>query len=151
MTFEHAVEIAASAGRLFDLTQDYHRRLLWDPFLRSATLMNGAVRAGEGVRARCVSHRGWAMETEYVSFHPPRVSAIKMTRGPWIVRTFAGSWRFEPMGVQQTRVIFTYSLTTRPRLLSWLLTPLIGRLFAREMRQRLTGLQQFVEVTNPIS
>ncbi len=91
------------------------------------------------------------METEYVSFHPPRVSAIKMTRGPWIMRAFAGSWRFEPLGVQQTRVIFTYSLTTRPRMLSWLLTPLIGRLFAREMRKRLSGLKQFVEVTNPIN
>ena len=38
MTFEHSIVVAASPGELFALTQDYARRLEWDPFLRSAEL-----------------------------------------------------------------------------------------------------------------
>ena len=44
MTFEHAVVIKASASELFELTQDYGRRLEWDPFLESAELLGGAER-----------------------------------------------------------------------------------------------------------
>ena len=90
MTFEHSVEIAADAGDLFALTQDYGRRLQWDPFLRSAELL-GATQAGVGVRAYCVAHSGLGMETEYVSFRPPRVTAVRMTRGPWPIASFAGT------------------------------------------------------------
>jgi len=32
MTFEQSIVIAASPGDLFTLTQDYSRRLEWDPF-----------------------------------------------------------------------------------------------------------------------
>jgi hypothetical protein len=51
MTFEQSVVIAASPAELFALTQDYARRLEWDPFLKSAELLNGATAAGVGVRA----------------------------------------------------------------------------------------------------
>ena len=35
-TCEHSVLIDAERGELFALTQDYGRRLAWDPFLREA-------------------------------------------------------------------------------------------------------------------
>src|SRR5580704_490872 len=104
MTFEQSILISASPGELFALTQDYDRRLHWDPFLRSAELLDGARVAGVGVRAYCVAHSGLGMETEYVSFNPPRVTAVKMTRGPWLLRSFAGSWQFEPLAPRRTRV-----------------------------------------------
>ena len=77
MTFEHAVLIRAPAAALFALTQDYTRRLEWDPFLRSAELLGGAAEAGVGVRANCIARSGLAMETEYVSFNPPTTTAVK--------------------------------------------------------------------------
>ena len=82
MTFDQSIVIAASPGELFALTQDYARRLEWDPFLKSAELVDGATAAGVGVRAYCVAHNGLGMETEYVAFNPPRACAVKMTRGP---------------------------------------------------------------------
>ena len=121
MRFEELVEIAAEAGELFDLTQDYARRLAWDPFLRKAELLDGAGVADVGVRAWCVARSGWGMETRYVSFYPPRACAVEMTRGPWFFRSFAGSWRFDPVGPGRTRVMFTYHLVARPALLSGLL------------------------------
>ena len=66
MTLEHSVEIAAPAADLFALTQDYGRRLEWDPFLRSAELLGGVTGPGVGVRAYCVAHSRLGMETEFV-------------------------------------------------------------------------------------
>jgi Polyketide cyclase / dehydrase and lipid transport len=104
MTFDESVVIDAEPTALFRLSQDYGRRLEWDPFLRSANLVGDARAADVGVRALCVSRSGWAMETEYVSFNPPRATAVKMTSGPWFLDQFAGSWRFEEVAPGRTRV-----------------------------------------------
>ena len=141
-TFESSVEIATTPGAAFDLTQDYDRRLSWDPFLVEARLLDGATAAGVGVRAWCVARLPRVgMETEYVSFHPPRVAAVKMTRGPWPFDSFAGSWRFDELSPGHTRVTFRYSLTTRPAALR----PVVAAVFNREMRQRLAALKAALE------
>jgi hypothetical protein len=145
MTFEQSILIGASPGELFALTQDYTRRLEWDPFLRSAELLNGARAPGVGVRAYCVARSGLGMETEYVSFNPPRTAAVKMTRGPRVIARFAGSWRFDTVAAGQTRVRFCYNLSGRPKWLSWLLTPILARVFARDTRKRLAALKAAVE------
>jgi ribosome-associated toxin RatA of RatAB toxin-antitoxin module len=144
MTVKESVVIDAPPAALFRLTQDYARRLEWDPFLKSASLVGGATEAGVGVRALCVSRSGWGMETEYVSFNPPCTTAVKMTSGPWFLRSFAGSWRFEEMPPNRTQVHFIYRLAARPGWLAWLLTPLLTRVFGRDTRKRLQALKAAV-------
>src|SRR5688572_23515398 len=107
-TLEQSIDIRADAMALFRLTQDYDHRLDWDPFLKEARLIGGATEAGMGVRAWCVARNGLGMETEYVSFNPPKVVAMKMTKGPMIFSNFAGSWRFQDAGDGYTKVIFRY-------------------------------------------
>jgi ribosome-associated toxin RatA of RatAB toxin-antitoxin module len=141
MNLGHAVLIRATPEQLFALTQDYTRRLEWDCFLKEAYLLGGAREAGLGVRANCVARSGLAMETEYVSFRPPAVAAVRMTRGPWLLKSFAGSWRFDEVEPGLTRVSFCYSLRARPRLL----TPLLAWVFARDTRRRLAALKRAVE------
>lgn len=150
MTFERSIEIATSAEAAFDLTQDYGRRLEWDPFLRSAELLpagpgGGAVAAGVGVRAYCVARSGLGMETEYVAFRRPAVAAVKMTRGPRVLKAFAGSWRFAEASPGRTRVTFRYHLVARPRWLAWALTPALGWAFARDTDRRLAALKAALE------
>jgi ribosome-associated toxin RatA of RatAB toxin-antitoxin module len=145
MTFDESVEIEAETAALFRLSQDYRRRLQWDPFLSSARLVGDASEAGVGIRAHCVAKNGLSMETEYVTFNPPSATAIQMTRGPWFLKSFAGSWRFEELAPGRSRVAFRYNLRTRPRWLSWLLTPIVHRIFARDTRERLMALKQAVE------
>jgi len=137
MNFEQSILIAACPAALFALTQDYARRLEWDPFLKSAELLDGAEAADVGVRAYCVAQSGLGMETEYVSYNPPRACAVKMTRGPRIIASFAGSWRFEEVAIDQTRVGFRYNLRARP----WLITPIIGWIFGRDTQKRLNALK----------
>src|SRR5262249_10828129 len=145
MTFEQSVVITALPAELFALTQDYSRRLEWDPFLKSAELLSGASTAAVGVRAWCVAHSGLGMETEYVSFNPPRTWPVKMTRGPRLIASFAGAWRFEEIAPGQTRVHFRYHLRAKPRWLAWLLTPIVAWVFARDTRKRLEALRVAVE------
>jgi ribosome-associated toxin RatA of RatAB toxin-antitoxin module len=151
MMFEQSIVIDAPAAALFELSQDYGRRLAWDPFLRSAELLGGATEPGVGVRALCVDCKGTAMETEYVSYNPPRAVAVKMTRGPWFLESFAGSWRFEELHPGQTRVAFCYSLSPRPWWLSWLMSRILARVFAHDTRRRLTALKEAVEQRGVLS
>jgi hypothetical protein len=145
MTFEQSTTIRASPDELFNFTQDYARRLEWDPFLKSAQLMDGATAARVGARAHCIARTGWGMETEYVSFNPPRACAINMTRGPWFLAAFAGSWRFEETSAGETRVSFRYHLRTSPQWLSWLVRPVVVWTFERDTRRRLAALKDAVE------
>ena len=141
MRVQLSAEIDARVVDLFALTQDYDRRLDWDPYLKEATLVGGATHPGVGIRAWCVAKNGFGMETRYLSFRPPTACAVEMTRGPRLLRAFSGSWRFEPIGPDRTRVAFTYAVVGRPgfltRPLSWLIR--------RDARRRLEALKRAAE------
>ena len=111
--FSEKIIINCGPFEAFDYTQDYNNRLKWDTFLKRAELMDGAPRADNGVKAYCVAKNGLGMVTEYVSFNRPKTTAIKMTRGPYMFKTFLGSWTFKDVGNLQTEVIFLYSFKLR--------------------------------------
>lgn len=141
-----SIDIHASPQAIFDLIHDYDRRLEWDPFLREARLLEGAECAGLGVESRCTARwlaGGMAMDTVYVSFNRPTVAAVKMTRGPWILRTFAASLRQELCDSCSTRVTYRYHFESR--YLAWLIDPLILRIFHRETTNRLKALKTFLK------
>jgi len=140
MRFEQTAVVDAAPEVVFALTQDYSVRLKWDPFLRTAVLLNGATEPCVGVRAWCVARSGIGMETEYVSFTPPRIAAVKMTRGPKILETFGGAWEFTPIDGARTKVMFRYQLRARPRWLAWLIEPVAQWWFSRETRLRVVAL-----------
>lgn len=147
MKFEHIAVVEGRPDEVFALTQDYSRRLSWDPFLRSAELVGGATTPGVGVRAWCVARSGMGMETEYVSFAPPRIAAVKMTLGPWFLESFGGAWEFNPVGDRSTEVAFRYQFRTRPRWLSWVVERLALRWFSWETRKRVVALQKALQRT----
>lgn len=144
--FEESVDIRAEPEVVFDFIHDYSRRLEWDPFLSEARLLDGMLCAGPGVRVWCRA-RTWrvGMETVYVSWLRPRVAAVKMTKGPVVLRSFAASLRQEPIRPGWTRVRYRTSLSTRPRWLAWLLEPLVSGWFRRETRRRLACLKKSLE------
>lgn len=123
--FSESIIIDCSAITAFDFTQDYARRLKWDSFLKQAYLLDGAKEAGLGIRANCVARNGIGMVTEYVSFNRPKATAVKMTSGPYMFKSFLGSWNFKEHGSHQTEVIFLYSFKLRfpfnlvPGIVKW--------------------------------
>jgi polyketide cyclase/dehydrase/lipid transport protein len=133
-SLEAAIDIHASPAAVFDLIHDYPRRLDWDPFLKEARLLGGAESAG-----------GFAMESIYVSFERPRVAAVRMTKGPALLETFAASLRQDEVNPGVTRVTYRFNFSTRPRWLRPILEPIAASLFLREVRQRLAALQRYLE------
>lgn len=101
--------------------------------------MGGATKADKGVRAYCVAKNGFGMETEYVSFNRPKVTAIKMTRGPFLFKTFLGSWTFNEFEKDVTEVIFLYSFQLRFPFN--LFASFIKRNLQANVRQRLRDLK----------
>lgn len=141
--FSESICIEARIGKVFDFTQDYQKRLQWDTFLIRADLMDGATKAGIGVKAYCVAQNGLGMVTEYVSFNRPKVTAIKMTKGPYHFKSFLGSWTFKTIDDLTTEVIFLYSFTLRFPFN--LFQPLIKLNLRNNVKQRLQDLKQNIE------
>lgn len=141
--FSENIIINCTAGQAFDYTQDYNNRLAWDTFLKRAELIEGATQAGKGVKAYCVAKNGLGMVTEYVSFNRPKATAIKMTKGPYMFKSFLGSWTFKSISTSQTEVIFLYSFKLRfPFNLA---SKFIKRNLQRNVRQRLIDLKTNIE------
>lgn len=141
--FSETIEIDASVETVFDLTQDYGKRLTWDTFLKKAELIEGATEAAKGVKAFCVAKNGIGMETVYVSFNRPDVTAIKMTKGPFMFRSFAGSWQFREIEEHKTEVVFSYSFSLRFPFN--LLRSRIKENLSRNVKQRLIDLKNILE------
>ena len=137
--FSESIDIQGNPEAIFDYTQDYSNRLKWDTFLIEAYLLNNALQAGKGVKAWCVAKNGLGMETEYVSFNRPKVTAVKMTKGPYMFKEFAASWIFNPVNNEITKVTFTYSFKLR---FPYNLIPFIVKYTLRKnVKQRLADLR----------
>ena len=137
--FSESILIAAPREEVFDFTQDYSKRLQWDTFLIRARLLN-ATHAEVGVRAYCVARNRLGMETEYVSFHRPRVAAVKMTKGPFFFEQFSASWKFVETTPESSTVTFLYSFSLRFPFS--IFARMIKRNLRNNVRQRLRDLQR---------
>jgi len=147
MKISKTLQVECSREQVFDLTQDYPRRLEWDPFLSAARLLDGALTPHIGAKAVCVDHRGFSMEVVYVAYKRPEVAAVKMTRGPFFLSSFAGTWRFGDAGKGRTSVLFEYYYR-----LAWpwaFLRRFVDVRFGREIAQRLEALDSFIKKRKP--
>lgn len=138
-------EMPASCDVVFAVLHDYPLRCTWDTLLKAAYLENGAAAAGKGVVSTCVGRSslgGLALTTEYVSFEPGRVAAVKMVNRPAFFETWAASIRHEPSADGRgSKVTYTWNFTARPRWLAFVLEPLMERVFRWETKKRLAALR----------
>ena len=141
--FSDSITINRNAALVFDYTQDYSTRLDWDTFLIRADLMDGATEAGKAVKAYCVSKNGLGMVTDYITFNRPKATAIQMTKGPYLFKTFLGSWTFKAVDEHATEVFFLYSFQLRFPFN--LMGYIIKRILQKNVRQRLVDLKTCIE------
>ncbi len=144
--FTEKILINANTIKVFDFTQDYEKRLIWDTFLKKANLMDGAKLASKGVKANCIAKNGTGMVTEYVTYNRPKVTAIKMTKGPYMFQSFLGSWTFKEVSKNKTQVIFLYSFSLRFPFN--LFAIFIKEKLQSSVRQRLIYLKMNIEFEN---
>jgi len=140
--------IPADCEAVFDLIHDYERRLTWDTLLSAAGLADGHSRADVGATTVCVGRRslgGLALKTVYVAFDRPRLAAVRMVNSPPFFGRWAASICHEKLGQDQSKIIYTWTFTARPRWLAWLLEPVMDRVFHWETRMRLASLRDYFE------
>jgi hypothetical protein len=144
----HSIEIGVPCAVVFDTVHDYERRLDWDLMLSQACLLSGASAAGVGVRSLCVGT--WrsaflAIETEYVSFEPGRVAAVRLTNQPAFFSRFAATIKHKSLGDARSLTTYIYSFRASPIVLAPVLEPLMKGMLDREIRGRLRALRDFLE------
>ena len=146
MRVEASIAVAAPRELVFGLSQDYSKRLDWDPFLKEARLIGEASAPCIGVRSWCVTWFGLGMESEYISFNEPKKVAVKMTAGPIIFNNFAASWNFESSAQNNTNVRFCYSFELR----KWMgfLNSVVALILRFEMLRRLSALKLACETVS---
>jgi ribosome-associated toxin RatA of RatAB toxin-antitoxin module len=141
---EGSILIDASPDALFALSQDYNLRREWDPFVRDMRFLGRNTEAGLGVEVWVRAWTGLTMTVRFTSFRPPVSVAMKMVRGPWFFRRFAGTWLFKVAAAGRTDVTFRYCLETRWPWLK-IFHPIIAWIFRRDVRGRLRGLKHGAE------
>jgi len=144
-TIKHQVEICRPQTEVFDLTQDYARRLAWDPYLVEAYLLDGADRAAVGVDAYCKNRSGSVMISRYIAFNRPETAAIQMIQGPFLLKRFSGAWNVKKVDDERSTLIFTYNFELKGGLLGRWLLPVAVLVFSRDMRQRLRAVRAYLE------
>lgn len=138
--------IPASSSVVFDLIHDYTRRLEWDTLLQAAYLEGGYTEAGKGVTSVCVGRRSLgaiALKTVYLTFNRPTLAAVKMVNSPAFFQSWAASIRHEDLSDHESRITYTFHFATKPRVLQFILDPLMERFFLWETRKRLRALKGF--------
>lgn len=119
-------------------------RLRWDPFISGQRFLDGATRAGKGVRTRTRSRLGLVMVSEYVSYAPPRSVGMTMVSGPWFFENFGGGWRFTADD-GGTRAVWKYTFSCRPALLRPLMERIGTWLLGREIEKRIEAFARACE------
>lgn len=140
-----STEIPASGAEVFALLHDYSRRLEWDTLLRAAYLEE-ATRAGPGVVSVCVGKwhlGGIAIRSRYVAFRPPELAAVEMLNEPPFFATFAASTRHQDLGPARSSITYRFTFTAKPRMLQWILHPVMRLVFRTETKKRLGALKAF--------
>lgn len=138
--------IPASSSVVFRLLHNYDRRLEWDTLLRDARLCENWTDAQLHATAVCTGRwylGGISLKTEYISFSPPNVAAVKMLNRPLFFDTFAATIRHRDQADGSSTIEYTYNFIARPAWLRWLLHPLMVTVFRWETRKRFAALRQF--------
>lgn len=138
--------IPASSAEVFRLLHDYNRRLEWDTLLQDARLCENWNEAQLHATSVCTGRwylGGIALKTEYVSFNPPDVAAVKMLNRPPFFHTFAATIRHRDLSDGSSSIEYKYNFTARPSWLRWLLHPVMTAVFRWETQKRLHALRRF--------
>lgn len=150
-TAEIRETIPASADAVFALLHDYRRRLEWDTLLQAAYLEPEFAEARRGAISVCRGKfilGGFALRTEYVSFEPGKVAAVKMLNRPPFFDSFAASIRHLEIDAHSSEIIYKVNFTAKPRWLRPVLHPLMRAVFVWETRKRLRALRKFFNQKN---
>jgi len=147
-------EIAAAPERVYAAINNYGRRLEWDTLLRDAEVLSAS---GEvlplntpleaGMRVRSYSRwlsGGVVMDTRYTQCQFPDAK-LEMVKGPWFFKNFVATAHLVTNEDGSTCWYGEYDFVCRPRLLRWIIEPIVSWMFLKETRMRADGMRKWLE------
>lgn len=138
-------QIPAASSDVFRLLHDYKRRLEWDTLLQSAYLEAGYDEANIHAVSVCTGKwrfGGIAVRTRYVAFHPGSLAAVQMINCPPLFESFAASIRHQDIAPSLSTITYRFTFTARPRILRFIMHPVMSWIFGLETRRRLRALRE---------
>ena len=135
--------IDAPPKQVFEVSQDYSIRHLWDPFPERIELLDGKKSISKGVKALVVAKNGLKMVVEFIQVSE-RHTAIKMIKGPFYLSSFAGSWVFKEYDCK-TKAVFVYSIGIKKYMFPVFAEKIAAIYFTKEVKKRLDGLKKYCE------
>ena len=147
-TIKRSIEINSSQNNVFEITQNYHVRLEWDSYLTEARLLGDSQSASIGKESYCKNKLGMVMISKYISYKSLDVAAVKMIKGPGILKKFSGAWNVKSIGVEESLVTFTYNYELNGKIINKLFGSISAYFFGWEMKVRLNYLKKYCERRN---
>ena len=144
-TLSYEVNISSSPDIVYKISQDYSVRYEWDPFPDKIELLDGVDRIRKGTKALVKAKNGLEMKVVFVQVDPPITAAIKMVKGPFFLKMFAGSWIFKAVDPDNTHARFVYSIKVKSWALPFITERLANIYFSRVIKKRLLGLKYYCE------
>jgi len=139
-------QMPVSGAEVFTLLHDYSRRLEWDTLLVDARLTGDHTQARKGATSICTGKPLFGLigiETRYVSFREGELAAVEMINRPPLFAAFSASIRHQD-NAEGSMMTYKFRFAAKPRILRWLLEPIMLVELRKETGKRLDALAKFL-------
>lgn len=137
----------ARADIVFDAFHYHEWKREWDSLVHDTQVQDGARCPSVGAiteNAGAGALRTLSMRTRFIQYDRPRLAAATMVGRSFPFAHWAASMRHEPVGPDQSLLVYTYTFQTGPKPLRWLMEPLVNWVFIRKTRDRFKRLASFL-------
>lgn len=141
-------EMPAPAEVVFDAFHYHHWRGRWDSLVRGTRVVGGAPCPSVGAITENKGGgllRPLAMRTRFVSYEPGKLAAATMEGQSFPFVRWAASMRHRALGPGRSLMVYTYSFECGPRVLRWLVEPIVKRMFDRQTHRRFARMRGFLQ------
>lgn len=145
---EQQIAINCPLEKAYEISQDYSVRYDWDPFPERIEFLDGATEVRIGARVNVIAKSRLRMIVEFIQISPPHLAAVKMIKGPFILKSFSGSWVFKSLPDDTTLVTFKYNLKAKKWAIPLITNKLLNWYFSSKVKARLFGLACYCEAAH---
>lgn len=137
----------AECAVVFDAFHYHCWRMRWDSLVKKTAITDGAECPYQGAISENRG-RGWmgklTMRTRFVSYNRPKVAAATMLGTSFPFAQWAASMQHKPLTENQSLLIYTYTFSTVPAFLRFIIEPVVIRIFDWQTQRRFKRLRQFL-------
>ena len=137
----------ASCEVVFDVFHYHQWRAHWDSLVSHTQVDGGAPCPYVGAVSANTGGgllRALSMRTEFVSYQRPRLAAARMLGASFPFSRWAASMKHAPAEDGGSLLIYTYNVEAGPRVLRWLIEPLVHQVFRRQTIKRFERMRAFL-------